>query len=238
MTDQPLRIHPRIPVIIIVAASIIEALNDLLRADSPFAFLRSKYTPVENLPYASVYIAVLGLVTLVTVIVFLRLTGESFADVGFRKEGRLRSIGTGALFGLGIFVFNTFLLSPVLQQVMPASHVSNAALFGTMTNIAILFILGILKGGFVEELWRIFVLTRFEKLLGKAGLVIALILTTVLFGLGHAYQGNTAIVGTAVVGFLNALVYLRKGNAFEAVAAHATYDIIAVLLGAVLYYGE
>ena len=33
--------------------------------------------------------------------------------------------------------------------------------------------LAIFKGGFVEELWRVFGLTRFERLWGKSGLVIA-----------------------------------------------------------------
>ncbi|MFZ4620864.1 MAG: CPBP family intramembrane glutamic endopeptidase [Bacteroidota bacterium] len=59
-----------------------------------------------------------------------------------------------------------------------------------------------------------------------------------VFGIGHAYQGNSAIVGTAVIGLLNGLVYLRKRNAVEAIAVHAVFDILVVAGGALMNSGH
>jgi membrane protease YdiL (CAAX protease family) len=52
------------------------------------------------------------------------------------------------------------------------------------------------------------------------------------------YQGVGSVISIAIVGFLYSLVYLRKRRAWEAIAAHATYDIVAVILGFILYHGK
>jgi membrane protease YdiL (CAAX protease family) len=111
-------------------------------------------------------------------------------------------------------------------------------LFLNLYNLPILILLTSFKGGFSEELWRIFVLTRFEKLLGRTGLIFALIAGSIIFGVGHLYQGVNSVITVGIVGFLYSLVYLRKRLALEAIIAHATYDIIAVLLGFIIYYGK
>jgi membrane protease YdiL (CAAX protease family) len=94
------------------------------------------------------------------------------------------------------------------------------------------------KGAFSEELWRIFALTRFEKWLAKPGLIFALILGSVVFGFGHLYQGLSGLITIAIVGFLYALVYLRRRRALEAVFAHATFNMIGIGLGYILYCGK
>jgi len=95
--------------------------------------------------------------------------------------------------------------------------------------------IAIFKGGFAEELWRIFTLTRFEKCCGKSGLLLALIFGAVIFGVGHLYQGVGGVISVAIVGLLYGLVYLRRRRAFEAVVAHATFDLIGITLGYMIY---
>jgi hypothetical protein len=77
--------------------------------------------------------------------------------------------------------------------------------------------------------------TRFEKLSGRSGLVFALILGSLVFGLGHTYQGLDAVLANAIQGLLFALVYLRKRAAWEPVVAHAVYDLIGITLGFLIY---
>jgi len=111
-------------------------------------------------------------------------------------------------------------------------------LFTNGYYIVILFFLGIVKGGFFEEFWRIFVLTRFEKAFKTPGLVFALVVSSIVFGFGHAYQGLSGIISIGIIGLLYALVYLRKRNAVEAIAAHTTFNVIQTILGVILYYGK
>lgn len=195
----------------------------------------------ENLPQASIYILVVGVFTFLLVHYLLKLTNENFGSLGFNRNRLGKQIAIGALFGVGIFALDTFLISPVLEALL-----SNAAaegenikyLFSNLYYIPILLFMGIFKGGFLEEIWRIFVLTRFEKAFKTPGLIFALIFFSLMFGLGHAYQGTSGIISTAILGLLDGLVYLRKRNAMEAVTAHAVFDLIALTLGFILYYGK
>ena len=195
----------------------------------------------ENLTQASLYILMVGVFTFLLVYYLLKLTNENFGSLGFNRNRLGKQIAIGTLFGIGIFALDTFLISPILEAVLPnaAAEGENIKyLFSRLYYIPILLFMGIFKGGFLEELWRIFVLTRFEKAFKTAGLIFALIFFSGMFGLGHAYQGTSGIISTAIIGLLNGLVYLRKRNAMEAVTAHAVFDVIALTLGFILYYGK
>ena len=85
----------------------------------------------------------------------------------------------------------------------------------------------------VEELQRIFIFTRFEKWLGRPGLILGIVLSSVMFGVGHLYQGLGIAISTAVSGVIFALVYLRRRSALEPITAHALSDVLA-MLGAML----
>lgn len=88
--------------------------------------------------------------------------------------------------------------------------------------------------GFAEEvIWRGFSLGRLAALYGNTrfGWVLGLVLTSVLFGLGHAYQGPTGMVLTGVTGFVLGSVYLAVGrNLWTPIIAHGTIDTISFLL--------
>jgi membrane protease YdiL (CAAX protease family) len=195
----------------------------------------------QNLPQASLYIVATGLFTFLLVRYLLDLSGERFGSLGFNRGKLGRQIATGALFGIGIFALSTFLISPVLESLLPgaAAEADNIKfMFTNLYYFPLLLVLGIFKGGFLEEIWRIFVLTRFERVLRLPGLIFALIFFSLMFGLGHAYQGTSGIITTAILGLLDGLVYLRKRNAMEAVTAHAVFDVISLVLGFVLYFGK
>jgi membrane protease YdiL (CAAX protease family) len=195
----------------------------------------------DSLPLTSVLVLVYGLFLLGLVVLLLYFSGERFRDLGFGRERLLSQIGRGALFGLIIFVIDTFLSTPLLELAWPQTSAESAmmkSLFSRLSFIPLWLFLSVFKGGLVEEVWRIFILTRFEKIAKKAGLIVALILGSFVFGLGHAYQGTAAVFSTALLGFFFALVFLRKRLALEAVSAHAAFDIIGISLGFILYFGR
>ena len=195
----------------------------------------------ENLPQASLYIVAMGIFTILLVWYLLKLANENFGSLGFNRNKLGKQIAIGALFGVGIFALDTFLISPVLEALLPnaAAEGENIKyLFSNLYFIPILLFMGIFKGGFLEEIWRIFVLTRFEKAFKTPGLIFALLFFSLMLGLGHAYQGTSGIISTAILGLLDGLVYLRKRNALEAVTAHAVFDVVALILGFIIYYGK
>ena len=83
-----------------------------------------------------------------------------------------------------------------------------------------------------EEVLRVFVLTRLSALWpGGAGRWGAVILSTALAGMTHAYQGPAGIISTGLMGLIAALFYLRRGRIWPLIVSHALYDAWSVGLG-------
>jgi membrane protease YdiL (CAAX protease family) len=196
------------------------------------------FESVENILLDSI---IMGIFAVIVVTVLLRLSGERYRDLGFDTQNICRQLGFGILFGVLIFIFDTFISTPIVEGLLPKTSAQGIDMGRLFTNIYLLplwILVALFKGAFSEELWRIFALTRFEKWLGKTGLVLALISGSVVFGFGHLYQGLSGLITIAIIGFLYALVYLRRRQALEAVFAHATFNMIGVILGYIMYGGK
>jgi membrane protease YdiL (CAAX protease family) len=77
--------------------------------------------------------------------------------------------------------------------------------------------------GICEEiLYRGLLLGAFVPLTGTWG---ALALSTIVFGLGHAYQGAAGAVKSVVVGLVLGLLTVFSGSLFTAVVLHAVIDL-------------
>ena len=177
------------------------------------------------------------LITLLIIYLLIKFEGSKFSELGFENT-TARKIWVGSLFGIGVFIIANILFSSILDSVNPSGNTTNSQLFSLLSNSAnlpVFLFLGIFGGGFVEEIQRIFVLTRFEKVGKLPGLLIALIISTVVFGLGHLYQGINSVFVTGLTGLLFGLVYLRKRSAIEAITCHAVFDIIGIILAYFIY---
>jgi len=175
-----------------------------------------------------------GLISLLAVLVFLAWSRERIGDLGFHREGLIRQLAVGSWLGVLIFIGNAFALAPAVRDLLPEGSPRGIDLLGLFDDWSGLWIwipLVTIKGGFLEELWRVFGLTRFEKAFGRAGLYAALGIGSFVFGAGHLYQGLAAGIGTGFVGLAFGVVYLRRRNAWEAVAAHAVFDLIGISIG-------
>ena len=85
-----------------------------------------------------------------------------------------------------------------------------------------LFLALSLAAGVCEEIvFRGYLLAYFDALVGPAGAVLA---STLLFGLGHAYQGAAGIVRTGLVGLLFAGAYVATGNLLAPMLLHVVLD--------------
>jgi len=207
----------------------------------PVFFHESIMSLTKSIPTMFLTATLIGLVYVVMVALLLRSNKEKYSDLGFSGDDLKKQILNGLLFGTLIFILQTFLLSPLVDALLPktaSQGMDPARMFAKLIYLPILIALTVFKGGLAEELWRVFVLTRFRKVWGKRGLIFALTVSSLLFGLGHLYQGLGGAISIAVVGFFYALVFLRKGKAWEAVVAHAWYDVVSVILGFIIYYGK
>jgi len=195
------------------------------------------FESVQNVLLDSV---IMGLFTVLVVTLLLRLSGERYKHIGFDTRNIRKQAGFGILFGVLIFLFDTVISSPIVKGLLPetsAQGIDMGRLFTDLSLLPLWILVALFKGAFSEELWRIFALTRFEKLFGRPGLFLALIVSSVVFGCGHLYQGLSGLITIGIMGFLYALVYLRRRRALEVVFAHATFNLISIALGYLIYSG-
>ena len=170
---------------------------------------------------------------LLVVFFLLYLEGDKIYRLGFTSKGIYRQIGIGILFGVGSWILINIISIPLLNLINPnvAHKGVNMEIYMKDLYSVALWIPVLLFAVFVEELQRIFVLTRFENLFGKYGQYFALLLTSITFGIGHLYQGINPAIGTGLGGLMYALVYLRKRLAWEAVISHAVFNILSLVGG-------
>ena len=172
------------------------------------------------------------IVTLAFVGLFLLLGKERPRDIGFRAEQFRRRFLIGSSFGLALALVDHLALGNLMKALLPETFNEGTrilAAFMGKINIVVWFLAAVFMGGFIEELQRLFIITRFERCFGTAGIVIALVMESLLQGAGHAYQGPERSFIYIFVGLAFGLVYLRKRSAVEAMACHAVYDVFGLL---------
>jgi membrane protease YdiL (CAAX protease family) len=180
-------------------------------------------------------LSILDAMALVGLIVLcLRLGGESPRAVLLGRRRPWREAGWGAL-ALPLTLALVVGLSLAIKTYAPALRTVATnpleALVHTPAGLVIFIVVAVVAGGVREELQRAFVLHRFDRHLG--GPVVGVIVSSVLFGLGHTLQGADAALITGVLGALWGIAYLRRRSALGPMANHALFNTFE-LIGAAM----
>ncbi|WP_440997057.1 CPBP family intramembrane glutamic endopeptidase [Arhodomonas sp. SL1] len=174
-----------------------------------------------------------GVVVLGGLVLLARWRGLSFAGLGVVALGGRDLLRAVKLLAL-IFVLNMLLRLAVMQLAPEAVGGQMERLTELGGRVAAGLSLPALLGlslfiGFYEELLaRGFLLQRARALLGGWWGPVAL--SSLLFGLGHAYQGAFGVLQTTLVGAVLAAAVLRYGTLWPAIIAHALVNAISLWL--------
>jgi membrane protease YdiL (CAAX protease family) len=166
------------------------------------------------------------------IVALLWLSGERLAALGLRRARGMRHVGIGMVAGTVMFVLLNVALASMLDSVLPRPTTSGPSMlsfFHDPLHLLAWLPIGIVGGGVVEELQRIFVITRFEAWLGRRGLWIGIFVSSATFGLAHLYQGVGAAIVTTVSALVFSALFLRRRSALEPIAAHAFSDVLAMV---------
>src|SRR5262245_55775663 len=172
----------------------------------------SSESTIPSLPFLS-GLLLADTVALISLMVWLmRLHGESPRQLwlGTRPVVRETLLGAAlvpAIFLAVVVLLNTLQLAAPWLHNVPSNPFEEIA-SGSRIDAAVFGVVAILAGGVREELQRAFLLSRFEQHLGGPAVGVAVL--SVGFGLGHYVQGWDASVTTGVLGFLWAVMYLRR----------------------------
>jgi membrane protease YdiL (CAAX protease family) len=78
-----------------------------------------------------------------------------------------------------------------------------------------------------ETVFRGYLILRLGAISGRGG---AVVLSSLIFALGHGYQGTLGIAAIAVIGAAFALVYLWRGSLVAPMVMHFLQDFVGVML--------
>jgi membrane protease YdiL (CAAX protease family) len=184
----------------------------------------------------ALYAGVRAVVVLALVWSLLWADSESLADLGFAIHAAKSALLRGLAFAVAIFILQIAVSSLRSMLVTSAGTAPSViALFRDPREAPYWIFAAVVGGGFTEELQRAFVLTRFERAFGKPGLYVALIVDSIVFSIGHLYQGYAAAVEIGITGLLFGLIFLHRRRVLDSMVAHAGVDLLGVTAAYALY---
>ena len=179
------------------------------------------------------YLTVLGGIMIIVMLLLLRyLCGERIRDLN-RKPGKWwKDIVAGIGLTVLMFAVRIVLENPI-NSIFPSKPDSGLGhFFEEMIRDPWLFLLVmgpilIIGAGIFEELTRVFLLTRLWSInSSKAWSWFGIILSVVLFGLMHTYQGPAGVISTGVSGLIWAVYYYCYGRVIPMMLSHYLFDAI------------
>lgn len=172
---------------------------------------------------------------LTTLVVFYkRKLSLNWSDVGMAKPANwwqplLIMAGTyGA-----VMLFSVYVRPIILDLGSPPNIEHLLGIRQNLSKLIFSLIVVWITAAFLEELiFRAFLINVIEDLLGKTkmALVTAVIGSSVIFGIIHAYQGLTGILMTGSLGLIFGIAYVLNGKRiWPLVLVHGAIDTIAFI---------
>jgi membrane protease YdiL (CAAX protease family) len=126
--------------------------------------------------------------------------------------------GTGWLEGL---LTRIGLSSPSisLPSFVPAGNAGQAALAVLLVAVVALS---------EETIFRGYLMLRFHSLTGST--VAAVLLSAVIFSLGHGYEGSAGVITVGVMGIALAVVYAWRRSLIAPIVMHFLQDLLAIVI--------
>lgn len=177
--------------------------------------------------------ALMGLFNLLLVFGVLQVRLQPLAAIGLDSSLNLRTLGAAALAIPACYAASmtgALIYAAATGFDAEGMLAEKGDLADLVASIPIRWILpfSLFVGIHEEILFRGFYLSRVRALSGSG--VVAVIATSVVFGLLHFYQGWLGIVQTTMIGLALAVVVTFARSLWPAIIAHAVFDATNMLL--------
>jgi CAAX protease family protein len=170
----------------------------------------------------------LALVTLVWF--FLWHNGEKLSQVGWISKGYAGEIALG-LVVFPVLAYVLSFLASWLQSLglsFPKSHIPSFLEPATTSQYIVATILVIVVAISEETIFRGYLILRFKSVTGSRA--AAVVLSSIIFAIGHGYEGLGGVIIVGCLGAFFALVYLWRKSLVAPIVLHFMQDFIAIIL--------
>ena len=173
-----------------------------------------------------------GWIIAIAVLIAWRLAGRSFDELGLGWPPaplELAAIAF-ALIAVALLAFQTtFGFKPTDKDIATYKRALDALKLAprTLRELAVFIPVSLTAGVWEELFYRGFLMWFFEPV---AGVIGAVAITAIVFGIGHAYQGWRGVLRTTAVGALFGAGYAATGSLWWLMILHAAIDVFAGVL--------
>lgn len=168
------------------------------------------------------------------------LRKERWSCYGFIKIGQ-REFFLAVIIGIIFGFMDNFLTEPIISKITGAEPdlSSYEGVKGSISGLIEMLAIGWIVGGLFEEVFfRGYLYYRFRTLINNTQLYkwLTIVITSVVFGFAHNYQGIGGIVGTFIFAIVMGLLYFYfKRNVWYLILIHGFYDSVGIFR---LYLGQ
>jgi membrane protease YdiL (CAAX protease family) len=185
---------------------------------------------LNNAVTISIYLLLESAITFFFLAIILRARGESLYSLGLCLDRWKPNVAIGLMLVPFLFLING-LVNLLFRVYLPKYYTERNPLTESIHSwqqLLFFILAALIAGGVKEEVQRAFILNRFRRYLGGAG--VGLVLWSLAFGAGHYVQGAQAITAAALYGFIFGVIYLASGNLIAPMVAHGAYDTVALIV--------
>jgi membrane protease YdiL (CAAX protease family) len=163
------------------------------------------------------------------ILFFLWRNGEPFHSIGLTFRHGWKELWIGVLLFFPFFLGVSF-LERVLKHLgatTPRTPPSFLIPEGVPEHV-LAFILLIVVAVAEETIFRGYLIHRFKAMMKSPGM--AVVLSSIIFSIGHGYQGTAGLVAVLGLGVVFALVYLWRGSLLAPMTIHFLQDFVAMII--------
>ncbi|MCL5958197.1 MAG: CPBP family intramembrane metalloprotease [Chloroflexi bacterium] len=168
------------------------------------------------------------------ILFFLWRNGEPLDRIGWTFRNSWRE----AALGIALFV-PLFFVAALLENAFraaglsaPSTPLPSFLAARGYAEIVLAFLLVVVVAVAEETIFRGYLILRFKGVARSTS--AAILLSAVIFSLGHGYEGSAGLATVGVVGIVLALVYVWRKSLVAPVVMHFLQDFISIVLLALL----
>ncbi len=177
------------------------------------------------------------LLSVILIVIAARLGQTSLAQMGLvQPENWLSTVLLGLLIGGGLSVLSIMLIEPLIEHITKQPHdvsVLERVRGNWKALLSWLVVVWVVVAVGEEVLYRGFLMSQIIKLLGTSllALLLNVLITSIIFGLSHSYQGRSGPWSTGIIGACLGVIYILSGfNLWLPILVHGVIDTVALIL--------
>jgi membrane protease YdiL (CAAX protease family) len=164
------------------------------------------------------------------VLFFVWRNGEAVKQLGWTFKGGWTDIVLGIVLFLPFF-YGANMLENALHAAgftAPSTPTPSFLAAKGASEVLLAFVLVTVVALAEETIFRGYLILRFKAI--TASPVVAVLLSAIIFSLGHGYEGTAGVVTVGAMGGAFALVYLWRKSLVAPIVTHFLQDFIGIVL--------